>query len=149
MRTFPGKLKRVSGANGGSHYVLNGWQRKWLHEVYPTNTNKDICKAMGISTDAVLKNLIEGMVLEKDEEWLYYERCKKIGRHKGCAAVHDVAQQKASTITVATKLSPRDYKLLCFVAKKNKKNKYEYLQDVIRDALKAASPFKEGQLFEQ
>ena len=134
MRPFPGKLKK----QGGNHYVLNGWQRKWLHEVYPTNTNKAICKAMGISTDVVLKNLIEGMVLEKDEEWMYYERCRRIGKQPGgCAVVHDVTIQ-THTITIATKLSRKDYAILCDKAKAKKQTKYHFLQNIIRKALKQA-----------
>jgi hypothetical protein len=140
MRPFPGKLKRI-----GPLYVLTGWQGRWMREYYPKNFNKDIAIAIGISESTVYQ-LAKRYELEKDEEWLYYERCKKIGRHKGCADEHNIAKQKTHTITIATKLSPRDYKLLCYVAKKNKKNKYEYLQDIVRKALKAEEPFKEGKL---
>ena len=132
MRPFPGKLKRVKEG-----YVLNGWQRRWLHEVYPTNTNKEICKAMGINTNYVLSRLVEGILLEKDEEWMYYERCRHIGKDQnGCAVVHDVSIQ-TSTITIATKLSRKDYAVLCDKAKKAKKTKYHYIQNIIRQALKA------------
>ena len=143
MRPFPGKLKRTREG-----YQLNGWQRKWMHEVFPTHTNKEIIAAIGICEISFRKLLHTLSDMEKDYDWRYYERCKQIRRPQGCGVVHERAQQKASTITVATKLSPRDYNLLCWAAKKKNKNKYVYLQEVIRKALKAESPIKDGELFD-
>lgn len=142
MRPFPGKLKRTREG-----YQLNGWQRKWMHEVFPTHTNKEICLAIGICEISFRKLLRTLSDMEKDYDWRYYDRCKRIGKPQGCAVEHERSIQKQHSITIATKLSPRDYNLLCWVAKKNKKNKYVYLQELIRKALKAESPIKDGELF--
>ena len=138
MRPFPGKLKRDKK---GFH--LNGWQRRWLREVFPTHPNKEIFIAMGVCEMTFRKVLHTFGDIEKDYDWRYYERCKQIHRPQG----DKPTRQKHSSVVVATKLSPRDYNLLCWVAKKNKKNKYVYLQELIRKALKAESPIKDGELF--
>jgi hypothetical protein len=56
-------------------------------------------------------------------------------------------QPGKGSITISTKLSRSDYNLLCHVARKNKKNKYVYLQELVRKALQAESPVKDGELF--
>lgn len=144
MRAFPGSLKKIKGTK---LFILNGWQLNWLKEYYPTNTNKALAEAMGISC-GTFNRLIQGRGLEKDKEWMYYERCKRIRKYPiGCGVERDVTIQKNGSITIATKLSRRDYNLLCWAAKKHNKNKYEYLQDIVRSVLKTESPIKDGELF--
>ena len=144
MRAFPGPLKKIKGTKV---YILNGWQLNWLKDYYPTNTNKALAEAMGI-TQHTFERLVQGRGLEKDKEWMYYERCKRIHKHpQGCGVERDVTIQKNGTITIATKLCHSDYNLLCWLAKKHKMNKYEYLQGIVRRVLKAESPVKDGELF--
>jgi DNA-binding Lrp family transcriptional regulator len=141
MRPFPGKLKRIN-----RQYILTGWQGKWMREFYPKYPNKDIADAMGVCEETV-KDLAKRYELEKDKDFQYYMRCKRIGKNMGCAIEHDVTTQKNKTCAVTTKLSASDYHLLCYVTKKKAMNKYQYLRDVIRKALQAESPIKECELF--
>jgi len=133
MKPFPGTLKRKEQG-----FVLTKPQIKWLSDVYPTNTNKDICKVIGINS-GTLPYIIKRQCLHlaKDRDWLVYERCKQM--HKvpiGCGKEHDISIQKFSTITIATKLSKEDYMILREAAKKSKKTKYEFIQDAIRKYIK-------------
>ncbi len=134
MNKFPGKLKKI-----GREYILTGRQGNWMRENYPTNSNKDLSIVIGIDVRLVA-NLAKRYDLKKDEEWMHKERLKRINR--------ETIQPGTGSVTIATKLSRSDYKLLCYVAKKNKKNKYEYLQELVRGALQAESPVKEGQIFQ-
>ena len=133
MKKFPGKLKKV-----GREYILTGQQGNWMRENYPTNSNKDLSIIIGIDVRLVA-NLAKRYDLKKDEEWLYNERLKKINRV--------TIQPGKGSVTISTKLSRSDYNLLCHVARKNKKNKYVYLQELVRKALQAESPVKDGELF--
>lgn len=131
MRPFPGRLERKKHG-----YVLNEEQRRWLYEVYPTNTDKDIFAAMGISCLLVFRKMTKGIMLKKNINWYYYERSRKIGRQpRGCGMPTDVGPQKG-TCSVATKISHRDYLTLCARAMANGQTKYQYLQTIIREALR-------------
>ena len=92
---------------------------------------------MGIS-EGLLRRFAVELNLVKDEEWSYYDRCKRIGK------VEDINREtkQTGTITIATKLSRKDYGILREAAKDNGVTKYEYLQDIIRHNLKAFSETK-------
>ena len=133
MKPFPGKLKRK-----GHIYVLTKPQKKWLSEEYPQNTNKDICKIIGVC-NSTLSSIIKRqcLYLTKDRDWWCYERCKYMKKAPiGCGQEHDISIQKHSTITIATKLSKEDYMILRAAAKKSNKTKYEFIRDAIRKYIK-------------
>ena len=77
MRPFPGKLKRTREG-----YQLNGWQRKWIHEVFPTHTNKEIYIAIGICEESFKKLLRTLSDMEKDYDWRYYDHANVSGNRK-------------------------------------------------------------------
>ena len=103
MRPFPGSIEKCN-----RKYVLKSWQRTWLRNVYPNNTDKDISRAMGISC-TVMRNIAKEMNLERP---------------------------KRGTVSIATKLSVKDYKLLCALARFNKKSKYQYIQEIVLRQIK-------------
>ena len=132
-RPFPGRIKRDS-----NHViVLNKWQQNWLLKYYPFCTNKKVSQLMGIS-EVTVRRLADSLGLVKDEDWSYYDRCKRIGK------VEDINRvtKQTGTITIATKLSRRDYGILREAARDNGVTKYEYLQDIIRHELKAFAELK-------
>ena len=130
MKPFPGTIKDTKVG-----LMLNGNQINWLYKEFPINTNKAVCEAMGITRYQLKKFLRTFDDLKKDEDWKYVERSKHInkGPH-GCAVVHDVTIQTKS-ITVATKLSRKDYEVLCEKARNADVTKYRYLKDIIRKGL--------------
>ena len=121
MRKFPGKLEKI-----GHHYVLTGWQGRWMRENYPTNPNKMIAQAIGISLMA-LSNLAMRYELHKDKDYVYHEKLKRINR--------ETIQPGTRSVTIATKLSRKDYKRLCVKAKENNLTKYELIQKLVHKAL--------------
>ena len=128
MRKFPGKLERI-----GHHYVLTGWQGRWMRENYPTNPNKMIAQAIGIST-RTLCNLAMRYEIHKDKDYVYHEKLKKINR--------ETIQPGTGYVTISTKLSRKDYKRLCARAKENNLTKYEFIQKLVHEALSDATPQK-------
>lgn len=122
MRKFPGKLEKI-----GHHYVLTGWQGRWMRENYPTNPNKMIAAAIGISLVA-LGNLAMRYELRKDKDYLYHEKLKRINR--------ETIQPGTGSVTIATKLSRKDYKRLCARSKEANLTKYEFIQQLVHEALK-------------
>lgn len=133
MKPFPGKLVRK--ANG---FVFSPKQMRWLEDVYPTHTNIEISKAIGISY-WTLRSITrrKSIDLKKDRDWLVYERCKQMRKEPfGCAQEHYMSIQKRNTITIATKVSMEDYIILREAAKKAKQTKYEFIQNAIRKYIK-------------
>ena len=126
MRKFPGKLRKI-----GHQYVLTGWQGRWMRENYPTNPNKMIAQAIGISLMA-LSNLAMRYELHKDKDYVYHEKLKKINR--------ETVQPGTRSVTIATKLSRKDYKRLCAKAKENNLTKYEFIQKLVHEALRDDIP---------
>ncbi len=127
-RPFPGRIKRDSN----NTIVFNKWQENWLRKYYPFCTNKKITQLIGIS-EMTLKRIVVGMGLVKDEEWKYYDRCKRIGK------VEDINRvtKQTGTISISTKLSRRDYGILKEVSRDKGLTKYEWIQRVIRHELHA------------
>ena len=126
MRKFPGKLEKI-----GHQYVLTGWQGRWMRENYPTNPNKMIAQAIGISL-RTLSNVAMRYELRKDKDYIYRERLKKINR--------ETVQPGTGSITIATKLSRKDYKRLCARAKESNLTKYEFIQKLVHEALRDDIP---------
>lgn len=134
MLPFPGGKV---GAKRGHLTELTSAQQTWLITYFPIATNKVLFTTMGIS-EGLLKRFAVELNLVKDEEWSYYDRCKRIGKVE---EINRVTKQ-TGTITIATKLSRKDYGILREAAKDNGVTKYEYLQDIIRHNLKAFSETK-------
>lgn len=125
IRPFPGKTQRFR--------PLTDEQIQWIKDYYSNHTDKELASLAGIDPGTISYNAKKQIPpLEKDEEWLYYERCKRIGRHLGCSRI---TKQKRVTIVVATKLGKHDYLLLCEKANNARKTKYQFLQEIIRKAL--------------
>lgn len=125
IRPFPGKTRRFR--------PLTDEQILWIKDYYSNHTDKELASLAGTTPSTIRDNAKKQVPpLEKDEEWLYYERCKRIGKHFGCSRI---AKQKRVTLVVATKLGKPDYLLLCEKAKNERKTKYQFLQEIIRKAL--------------
>ena len=124
MKPFPGTLKRTPKG-----IILNGWQENWLRKVYTYNLNIDIANAMGISTGK-LRKIAVGLNLFKRKTPLSDTVSSHIGKGERGNAVSKY-KRDTTAITIATKLSRKDYDLLCQIVQREGCTKYQLLQGII------------------
>ena len=70
--------------------------------------------------------------LRKDKDYVYREKLKRINR--------ETVQPGTGSVTIATKLSRKDYKRLCARAKEANLTKYEFIQKLVHEALRDDIP---------